>query len=117
MGLSPLAGCSKDTEIKYAEPFQSALTQYRHNPSTEETCNKSAQTYIRLIPKENLQRDVTEIIEQEITCDRGYVKTFAGMSQFIVAQRELFPDGRVKVSWDPGNKYISTNPFPSGNYR
>ena len=50
------------------------------------------------------------IREQEITCAKGYIPALAVSSRYIVVNRELFPDGKVNVTWDPGHKYgVSTS--------
>ncbi len=49
-----------------------------------------------------------KINEIETQCEWTYYRHLAELVRFAVAERELFPDGTVKVLWDPGNKYKSS---------
>lgn len=65
--------------------------------------------YVAGIPTPFTEREL-KISEIEIQCGYARVHGLAFEdAQFIVARKELFPDGSVKVLWDPGNKYQSAN--------
>ncbi len=92
------------------EPFRSALAAYRNKPDDEERCNRGAETYIRRIIEESPSGKAIKIIERELTCDRVPIPSFFSPSLILdarltVAERELFPDGRIEVTIGPWNEY------------
>lgn len=112
LGLSSLvvSGCVWKDETPTAntpEPFRSALVEYQRKSDHEDECNLEIPTYMRRSTRLDAHGNIVKIVEMEITCENGYVPAIAQSSRFVVASRDLFPDGRVNVTWDPGNKYKS----------